>query len=111
MKSKTFFIEVELPKTGFTEISVEVEGSWFNNGIGPYEYWGFKGYDKGTDYFEIENTYWDNKGFSQEEIEIIEEEIKKNIPQWEEDFASEEDDWPDHSYSEERIHYNDFLEG
>lgn len=36
-------------------IEVEFTFSISNNGIGPYEYWGCKGYDKGVDYIEDVN--------------------------------------------------------
>lgn len=34
------------------ELEIEFDYSVGNDGIGPYEYWGCKGYDKGTDYIE-----------------------------------------------------------
>lgn len=34
------------------ELEVEFDYSVGNDGIGPYEYWGCKGYDEGTDYIE-----------------------------------------------------------
>jgi len=46
-----------------TEVLVHVDSSsvhWGNNGIGAYEYWGAKGFDKGTDYieeFEVEEAF------------------------------------------------------
>jgi len=37
-------------------MDVEVEGTYSlqNDGIGSYEYWGFKGVDEGRDYIEID---------------------------------------------------------
>ena len=34
------------------ELEVEFEYSIGSDGIGPYEYWGMKGYDEGTNYIE-----------------------------------------------------------
>jgi hypothetical protein len=41
----------------FDEMDVEVEGTYSlqNTGIGSYEYWGFKEFDEGHDYIEIED--------------------------------------------------------
>lgn len=40
--------------------AVEPEVSWDNDGIGPYEYWGARGFDKGTNYLVCEgNVYGD----------------------------------------------------
>ena len=38
-------------------IETDDTGSWQNDGIGPYEYWGAKGFDKGVDYFEYEGGF------------------------------------------------------
>ena len=37
------------------EIDVKIKFIWENDGIGPYEYWGFKCFDKGNDYVLIED--------------------------------------------------------
>lgn len=83
----TFHLEVELPDGDaykLVEISVDVKYCIQNNGIGPYEYWGFKGIDYGVDYAEIEDTSWDKAGFSKEENDMIQSAIDREIPNWEE---------------------------
>lgn len=44
--------------------SFDIEGtfeySWDNDGIGAYEYWGAKGFDKGHDYAVLEDTSIDS---------------------------------------------------
>lgn len=48
------------------EIDYNVTGHKENDGIGAYEYWGMPGYDKGTDYFEVDNQDFDEKGCGEE---------------------------------------------
>lgn len=59
------------------EIEVEFEGEpqWENDGIGSYEYWGSREYDKGRDYVSFEqNGYptWDRSKYNDDENEAIE---------------------------------------
>jgi hypothetical protein len=54
-----------------------------NDGIGPYEYWGQKCFDKGRDYVEITSTEWNKVGYTAEEIKVIEGEIEKAKGKWE----------------------------
>lgn len=85
--AENFTLEVELPDGDsykYVEVDVEVDYSVQNNGIGEYEYWGCKGFDRGVDYAEIESVDWDKTGFSEEEIKLIESAIDKEIPNWEE---------------------------
>lgn len=56
------------------EIEVEVEVSAYFDGIGPYEYWGSKGYDKGNLCVDIEAIAYDKTGLTEDEIKQIEEE-------------------------------------
>lgn len=87
--TETFTIEVELPVIGneekfkYVEINVDCDYSVENDGIGPYEYWGSKEVDRGTDYVVIENTEWDTTGFTTEEIELINSQINKKLNDWE----------------------------
>lgn len=53
------------------DISVE------NDGIGSYEYWGFKGYDKGVDYPVVDTIYWNKEKHTEEENKIINEYFKE----------------------------------
>jgi hypothetical protein len=84
---KEFYLEVVLSQR-IVEIKVLVEGEWFNDGIGFYEYGSLKCIDKGQDYFKIESHSWDNTGFSEEEIRMIETAIESNIKNWESEIES-----------------------
>lgn len=80
---RTFALEVELEsRPDLIEIEVECEGSWQNDGIGPYEFWGQMCNDRGRNYIIIENTEWDSDGFTPEEIVIIEKAIDDKISAW-----------------------------
>lgn len=86
--TETFTLEIKLPVVGkeeeyrYLEIDVACEYSIENDGIGPYEYWGMRGNDRGTDYAIIDDTDWDKTGFTAEEIDLIEKEIEKNLYEW-----------------------------
>jgi len=49
-----------------------------NDGIGSYEYWGSKEYDKGEDYLDIDEMTWDKTLYTEEENNIIDQYIKDN---------------------------------
>lgn len=84
----TFTLTVELTsREAEIEIEVSVESHWENNGIGAYEYWGAKGFDKGTDYVVIDSTDYDKTGFSPEDIKEIEAAIEKELDTWAEKIA------------------------
>jgi len=79
----TFTLAVELTsREAEVEIEVEVEGHWENDGIGAYEYWGHKGYDKGTNYVVIDSTDYDKTGFTPEDIKEIESAIENELDNW-----------------------------
>jgi hypothetical protein len=62
------------------EIYVEFYGnaSMENDGIGSYEYWGIKGYDKGQDYWMVEEITWDKEKYTEEQNKIIEKYLEDN---------------------------------
>lgn len=92
--SKTFNLEIELAtRTEPVEVEVEVDGSWQNDGIGPYEFWGQKCYDRGRNYFEIETWDWDKTGFTPEEIAEIETAIEAKIEDWSNEVEPDEPDY------------------
>lgn len=64
------------------DIDVDVEFDILNDGIGPYEFWGQKCFDKGKDYLEVVGVEWDKTGFTEEEVEIIKKEIDKLSKEW-----------------------------
>jgi len=61
------------------EITLEVEYETSNDGIGPYEFWGFRGFDKGNLCVDISKISYDKDGLSQEEIDLIEKQIQKEM--------------------------------
>ena len=64
------------------EIDIEVELSCYlikeNDGIGSYEYWGSREYDAGEDYIVVEEMKWDKSLYTEEQNNIIQEEVNKN---------------------------------
>lgn len=56
------------------------DAHWDNDGIGSYEAWGFKGFDRGRDYIAMEDdAVWDEKYFTERQNEVIRDFYKKNI--------------------------------
>lgn len=49
-----------------------------DEGIGGYEYWGFREYDAGSGELFVSDLDWDNKKFSKEDNEIISNYIDEN---------------------------------
>ena len=58
------------------EITVTVDVSAYFDGIGPYEYWGCRGYDKGQLCVDINDVSYDKEGLPQDEIDEIEKQLK-----------------------------------
>ena len=54
-------------------IKAKIDISAYFNGIGPNEYWGSKGYDKGDLFLDVNEIIYDKKGLTEEEIKQIEE--------------------------------------
>jgi hypothetical protein len=84
-----FPLEVELER-GLIEIEVETFGDWENDGIGAYEFWGQNCYDRGQNYFVIEEFNWDKTGFTIEEVLEIEKIIESKIEDWEASIEPED---------------------
>jgi hypothetical protein len=57
------------------KIKVKVDISSHRDGIRPYEYWGFKGYDRGDLWAAIEEVTYDKSELTENEVLQIEEEI------------------------------------
>ncbi len=74
------------------DIEVDCEYEVENNGIGSYEYWGQKCFDKGTDCAVIVGTEWDKTGFSPEEIALIESKIEVDKNEWAGEIEIEPDE-------------------
>jgi hypothetical protein len=77
------------------DIEVDFEYEVMNDGIGPYEYWGQKCFDKGTDSAVITSWEWDKTGFTPEEINIVEAEIERAKGDWEGEIEIDDGDIPD----------------
>ena len=65
-------ITIELKVTIRAELTAE------NDGIGGYEYCGFKGYDRGQDYFIVEDISWRKGDFTPAINEQIDKYIESN---------------------------------
>lgn len=84
----TFELEVELEsRDDIVMVSVEVDYEWQNDGIGAYEYWGSKQYDRGTDYVVILDSKYDRSNFTVEEQAVIDAEIESNVRNWEDELT------------------------
>lgn len=87
METHPFTLEVEL-ETRTIELDVQVIGHWDNDGIGSYEFWGQKCYDKGTSYFGVDEVTFDKTGFTPEEVKLIELAIENKTNEFAEEIAS-----------------------
>jgi hypothetical protein len=67
--SVNYFDREENEKT----IKAKIDISAYFNGIGPYEYWGSKEYDKGDLFLDVNEIIYDKKGLTEEEIKQIED--------------------------------------
>lgn len=71
----TFTIEISNREL---EVTVDVDGRTYSDGIGSYEFWGHKSYDKGNQCVEIDDirlveAYWTDNG---NEIKNLNEKYK-----------------------------------
>jgi len=60
------------------EVELNIVYDISSDGIGPYEFWGFRGFDKGQEGADIESISFDGD-FSIEDRKLIEAEIDKNL--------------------------------
>lgn len=78
---KTFYLE--LPEEfEQQEVPVEVEGDWMHDGIGPYEFWGQKCFDRGTSYVEITDNKFDQTKFTPSQVAKIQGLIDEKLDEW-----------------------------
>lgn len=105
--------EVEIAsRPDVTSIEVTLSYVWENDGIGPYEYWGAKGFDHGHNYVVIEDYSYDQTGMTPEEIKTIDSMIENMMEDWANSIADEtEDDYdgdcePDDYDYDERVNYD-----
>jgi hypothetical protein len=63
--------DIEIGENGFI-VEFKASCRWENDGIGSYEYWGAKCYDKGVDYPVLDSDIeWDEKKHTPEQIAAI----------------------------------------
>jgi hypothetical protein len=83
-----FFLELDSGK----EVEVKAYYVILNDGIGPYEFWGQKCYDRGNEFVEIESQEWDKTLYTQKENEEIESKItEEQLEKWTEEIKDEKD--------------------
>jgi hypothetical protein len=63
----------------YIDVDFEGEVQVGNDGIGSYEFWGYRGYDHGVDYLYCENITWDKSKYTDNENYIIEKYLEKNF--------------------------------
>lgn len=73
----SFIIYVELSDEE-KEIELNISYDIVNDGIGPYEYWGMRGIDRGTNQAEINEITYDGE-YSVEDRKKIDDHINKKI--------------------------------
>lgn len=81
-----FFLELDSEK----EVEVKVYYIISNNGdgIGTYEFWGQKCYDRGTNSIQVESQEWNKSLYTQEENKEIESKItEEQIEKWTEEIS------------------------
>lgn len=82
------------------EISIQYETSY--DGIGPYEFWGFKGFDKGELCIDIDSITYSKDNLPPEHIQFIELAIEKEINKIKEccldDLKALQDSKDEHDY-------------
>lgn len=100
--------EVEIAsRPDVTSIEVTLSYYWENNGIGPYEYWGSVGFDRGHDYVTIEDYSYDKTGMTAEEIKTIDSMIETMLDDWANNITDDDSDSePDDYEYEDRLNYD-----
>lgn len=65
-------VSIEVPfKEDYITVDVEAYYTMENDGIGSYECWGFKGFDRGEDYVYVQNAKWDESLYTAEQNDAI----------------------------------------
>lgn len=73
----TIYDSQDLPLEVEVTANVHVE----NDGIGSYEFWGYKGYDKGVNYIVVDELIYDKSEYTPEQQQLIDKYFEDN---WEE---------------------------
>jgi hypothetical protein len=69
--------EIEM-NDDYLDVEFDCDLAKENSGIGSYEYWGFKEYDKGVDYMIAEEIMWDKALFTEDQNKFIEQWLMEN---------------------------------
>jgi hypothetical protein len=85
--NETFTLRVELFNGKSVEVDVTCDFIIENNGIGSYEHFGFRGFDRGVDCAVIEGTSWNKTEFTADENDLIDAAVDKNLPIWEDEIV------------------------
>lgn len=86
MATATITLEIELSEDKYLDVSLTVNGSYGNHGIGSYEYWGFKGNDVQMGW-EIDDWEWDQSLYTAEENKAIQKYTEDNDDRIYNDFV------------------------
>lgn len=73
----TYEIEYQDGEGNWLCVDLEIQFSTSMDGIGPYEFWGFKGFDKGNLCIDIDDIYFDKTNIPAEHLPLIEAVIEK----------------------------------
>ncbi|NDB86259.1 MAG: hypothetical protein EB127_26715 [Alphaproteobacteria bacterium] len=76
------------------EIDVDIFGEFEteSSGIGSYEYWGFRGYDKEVTYLICANIKWDTDKYDEPTNGIIKDYIDKNFSHLSDKLVAEQEE-------------------
>jgi len=66
-------------KGEWQEVEIEISFSTSRDGIGPYEYWGFKGFDKGNLCIDISSIDYNKTSIPSEDMPLIQAVIEKEM--------------------------------
>ena len=103
MAELTKWFEIE---SGSIFIAVELiaDGAVSNDGIGHYEYWGMRGFDSGTRYWETYEVTYKRDEYSEQEQNIIDKYISSNEKEigqsFSEEWESQEEYYDPHDYDD-----------
>jgi hypothetical protein len=104
MRPENFQISRLIPNIGVVELRAQLSDfELMNEGIGGYEYFGFRGYDHGSDYLHLEVITWDESLYSPQQ--------NTDIDNWLGDMVDMEG-CPYAEFCEmAEPHYQDYIEG
>lgn len=81
--------EVEITVGDYTDVRVSFSYIIENNGIGPYEFWGYRGFDEGEIYDVVESIDCIDERLTDEERAHVNALIRQNFSRYSEKVLSE----------------------